>query len=247
MHDLFCWELKFESCNYSESLLNEISLQNKTSNHKVDILQIKKAIYYAKKYHGSQKRLSGEPYYSHPLAVAELVTPYCFKTDILVTAILHDTLEDTDLKKDMIEDIFDANIANKVEDLTRIKSADLKITSAEIIKILWTKKKEDLLIVKLCDRLHNMQTLGIKNQFKIFKTSKETLAFLSLSIFLANKLPKITEIEKELVDLIYKYLSPQKSPTKQCEIQFKDSFQLFFPNIQNDKPQNNIIQLLEEQ
>ncbi len=246
MNDLFCWESKYKSCTYSESLLNKIYLQNEKSNHKVDILEIKKAIYYAKKYHGSQKRLSGEPYYSHPLAVAELVAPYCFKTDVLVTSILHDTIEDTALTKELIEYIFDTNIASKVEDLTRVKSAGLKVTSADIIKILWTKKKEDLLIVKLCDRLHNMQNLGIKNQFKIFKTSKETLSFLSLSIFLGNQLPKIIEIEEELIYLIYKYLVPQKTPIQQHEMQFKDSFQLFFPSIQNDKPQNNTIQLLEE-
>ena len=158
MKDLFCWESKFESCYYSKLLLNKIYLQNEKSNHQVDILEIQKAIYYAKKYHGSQKRLSGEPYYSHPLAVAELVAPYCFKTDVLVTSILHDTIEDTDLTQDLIEHIFDANIANKVEDLTRVK-LDRKISSAEIVELLWLQKKEELLLVKFFDRLHNMKTI----------------------------------------------------------------------------------------
>jgi (p)ppGpp synthase/HD superfamily hydrolase len=242
MNDIFCWESKYESCTYSESLLNKIYLQNEKSNYQVDILEIKKAIYYAKKYHGSQKRLSGEPYYFHPLAVTELVAPHCFKTDILVTSILHDTIEDTDLTKDLIEYIFDANIASKVDDLTRVKSADLKVTSAEIIKILWTKKKEDLLIVKLCDRLHNMQDLGIKSQFKIFKTSKETLiSFLTLNIFLVDKFPKMSIIEQKLINLIYQYLTiPKQDYLLAEEIDYVDSFQLVSPNFQNDINPNNI-------
>ena len=60
MNDISCWESKYQSCTYAESLINKINLLNKKSNNKVDILQIKKAIYYAKKYHGSQKRLSGD-------------------------------------------------------------------------------------------------------------------------------------------------------------------------------------------
>ena len=242
MNDISCWESKYKSCTYSESLINKINLQNEKSNHKVDILQIKKAIYYAKKYHGSQKRLSGEPYYSHPLAVAELVTPHCFKTDILVTSILHDTIEDTDLTKDLIEYIFDANIASKVEDLTRVQLANLKVTSAEIIKILWTNKKEDLLIVKLCDRLHNMQTLGIKSQFEISKTSKETLInFLTLNMFLVDKFPKMSIIEQTLINLICQFLAiPKQNYVLVEEIDYVDSFQLVSPNFQNDINPNNI-------
>ena len=242
MNDISCWEAKYKSCTYSESLINKINLQNEKSNHKVDILQIKKAIYYAKKYHGSQKRLSGEPYYSHPLAVAELVAPHCFKTDILVTSILHDTIEDTDLTKDLIEYIFDANIASKVEDLTRVQLANLKVTSAEIIKILWTNKKEDLLIVKLCDRLHNMQTLGIKSQFEISKTSKETLInFLTLNMFLVDKFPKMSIIEQTLINLICQFLAiPKQNYVLVEEIDYVDSFQLVSPNFQNDINPNNI-------
>ena len=235
MNDLFCWELKFKFCYYSESLLNKIYLQNEISNHKVDILQIKKAIYYAKKYHNSQKRLSGEPYYSHPLAVAELVTPHCFKTDILVTSILHDTIEDTELTKDLLEYIFNANIASKVDDLTRVKF-DRKISSAEMLELLWLQKKEELLLIKLCDRLHNMKTLGIKNQFKIFKTSKETLIyFLTLNIFLVDKFPKMSIIEQKLINLIYKYLATSTQNYLPAEeIVYVDSFQLVSPNFQND-------------
>ena len=186
MNDLFCWESKYSSCTYSESLLNKIYLQNKKSNQQVDILEIKKAIYYAKKYHGSQKRLSGEPYYSHPLAVAELVVPHCFKTDILVTSILHDTIEDTDLTKNMIGYIFSNNIATKVDDLTRIKF-DRKISSAEMVELLWLKKKEELLLIKLFDRLHNMQTIGSKSKKNRQKIANETITtFMILAMYFKN-------------------------------------------------------------
>jgi (p)ppGpp synthase/HD superfamily hydrolase len=199
MKDLFCWESKFESCYYSKLLLNKIYLQNEKSNHQVDILEIQKAIYYAKKYHGSQKRLSGEPYYSHPLAVAELVIPYCFKTDILVTSILHDTLEDTELTKDMVEYIFDANIASKVEDLTRVK-VDQKISSAKMLELLWLQKKDELLIVKFFDRLHNMQTIRIKSQEKIKKTIEETMIyFLAFAAYFEN-----STIEDQLYQICLK-------------------------------------------
>ena len=192
MKDLLCWESKYEPCAYSESLLNKIYLQNEKSNHQVDIFEIKKAIYYAKKYHGSQKRLSGEPYYSHPLAVAELVLPYCFKTDILVTSILHDTIEDTDLTKERIEYIFDANIASKVDDLTRVK-LDGKISSAEIVQLLYASKKYDLLLVKMFDRLHNMRTINCMLAKKTKKIKLETIeSFIIVSMHFG-----LTELELE--------------------------------------------------
>lgn len=86
----------------------------------MDIQQIKKAIYFAKEYHMDQFRHSGEPFYSHPLEVAYLVSDYLFRTDILVTAILHDTLEDTALTYEEIAAIFGKDIADNVELLKRM-------------------------------------------------------------------------------------------------------------------------------
>ena len=207
MNDLFCWESKYKNCIYSESLINKIYLQNETSNNKVDLCQIKKAIYYAKKYHGSQKRLSGEPYYTHPLAVAELVAPYCFKTDTLVTSILHDTIEDTELTKDLIAYIFDSNIASKVEDLTRVKF-DRKISSAEMVKLLYISKKYDLLLIKMFDRVHNMQTINYKSLEKSKKTTEETLkSFLTLSAYFRLNTLQNIDIEEQITQLCYQNIS----------------------------------------
>jgi (p)ppGpp synthase/HD superfamily hydrolase len=229
MNDLFCWESKYESCIYSESLLNKIYLQNEKSNHKVDILEIKKAIYYAKKYHGSQKRLSGEPYYSHPLAVAELVAPHCFKTDILVASILHDTIEDTDLTKDRIEYIFDANIASKVDDLTRVKS-DRKISSAEMLELLWLQKKEELLFVKFFDRLHNIQTIKSKSPLKIKKILDETFKeFIILASYL-----EMVDIEEKLKKLCLQIMFNRNSDTDSQPSLFNGNFQLPFLVFENE-------------
>ena len=123
------------NCMYSNRLMNKLNVLNQKVHSKVDLVEIDKAIYYARKYHGTQMRQSGEPFYSHPLEVAYMISDYLFRTDIIVTSILHDCIEDTLLTKEMIVKEFGYKIANQVEDLTRVKN-DKKISSAEIVKIL---------------------------------------------------------------------------------------------------------------
>lgn len=177
------------NCRYSKRLLTKIMLINKISRNKVDLNKIKKAIYFAKKYHDRQKRETGEFYYSHPLEVAYMVSDYLFRTDIIVTSILHDCIEDTLLTKEMIVKEFGYKIANQVEDLTRVKN-DKKISSAEIVKILYQQKKKELLLIKLFDRLHNIQTVGAKIPEKGWKTILETLqSFLTIATYL--KVPRV--------------------------------------------------------
>ena len=138
------WELQFEGCIYSDRLLDKLLFLMQETGKKVDIVEIKKAIFYARKYHGNQKRQSGEPYYSHPLEVAYMISSYLLRTDIIVTSILHDTLEDTELTFEMIETIFGKIVANQVMDLTRIKEDGEKISSAVMVESLWIQKKYDL-------------------------------------------------------------------------------------------------------
>ncbi len=181
MEDINDWQSKFKPCLYSNRLLDKILLKNQIADPAIDFGEVKKATYYAKKYHGEQLRKSGEPYYSHPLEVAYRVSDYLFKTNIMVVCILHDTIEDTALTFSMIESIFGQEIANQVYDLTRIKS-DRKISAAELIESLWLEKKYDLLLVKLFDRLHNMQTIAAMSPKKAQSTIDETLKyFLVLS------------------------------------------------------------------
>ncbi|WP_425360623.1 HD domain-containing protein [Candidatus Tisiphia endosymbiont of Ceraclea dissimilis] len=190
-------------CCYRERLINKLLILNERAKDKVDIALVKKAIFFAKKYHGDQKRQSGEPYYSHPIEVAYMVADYLFRTDIIVTAILHDTIEDTDLTKEMIAEKFGINVANQVQDLTRIKGKGIKISSAETVELLYKEKKYDVLLVKLFDRLHNMQTIGAKSPEKIKKIVMETLNYF---IILAPYLG-VSGIEKQFYKLCWRVLN----------------------------------------
>lgn len=196
MKEFSSWEAKFEPCIYSSRLLDKLAIQNEKTENKLDLNEVKKAMYYAKKYHASQLRQTGEPYYSHPVEVAYMVSDYIFRTDIIVTSLLHDTLEDTELTKEMICSIFGSLVASQVEDLTRIK-ADRKISSTELVESLWKEKKYDLLLVKQFDRFHNMQTISVKSPEKLNKIIKETLqTFLTLAAYL--EMPKIEQMLSEL-------------------------------------------------
>ena len=114
----------------------------------IDEEKIKKAIDFAVKYHGTQQRESGDLYYHHPLEVAGIIAEMRLDTDSIVTAILHDTIEDTDLTQEMIAEIFNDSVASKVKDLTRIKF-DRKITPGETVNALFLQHKKDLLHIKL--------------------------------------------------------------------------------------------------
>ena len=209
MEDKDSWESKFQPCQYSDKLISLLDSLNEITEKPVDIFEIKKACHIAREYHGSQLRKSGEPYYSHPLIVAYLFAKYTGKyatqyytTTLIIVAILHDTIEDTTLTKDMIAMIFGQTVANKVEDLTRIK-IDKKITAAETLNILFLQDKIDVLYIKMFDRLHNMQTIGAMKPEKMTKVSKETATDF---VPLAKEL-NIYDIANELSKLSYEAAS----------------------------------------
>ena len=206
MEDVNNWQVKFESCQYSDRLINKLLLLNKTTKNPVDIQEVKKAIYYAKKYHGNQMRESGQPYYSHPIEVAYMVADYLFKTDSMVVSILHDTIEDTTMTAGMIIDIFGRVVAGQVDDLTRIKF-NKKITAGESVNLLFTQYKKDVLHVKLFDRLHNVQTIKYMPSEKIKRIIDETIIyFIPLATYLS-----LTDVQEELVKLcIQTELAPQE-------------------------------------
>ncbi|WP_367363774.1 HD domain-containing protein [Candidatus Tisiphia endosymbiont of Nedyus quadrimaculatus] len=182
-------------------MLNELILLNTKVKQPIDIDVVKKGIYYAKKYHGSQMRQSGEPYYSHPIEVAYMVAQYTalkipkyFRTDMIVTALLHDTIEDTKLTEPMIAYIFGSQVASQVasqvQDLTRVKPHG-KISSAETLNILFQQKKHDVALIKLFDRKHNLQTIGAKSLEKVKKIIEETIEhFIIISTYL--EMPQIS-------------------------------------------------------
>lgn len=232
MNDLNCWKYKFKLCHYSSRLLKKLYYLNKTLTPQVDLLEIKKAIYYAKKYHGEQKRLTGEPYYSHPLEVAYMVADYIFETGALVSSVLHDILEDTTFTKDMISNIFGATVAHQVESLTRIKQ-DHKISAAETIILLWQNNNRTALTIKQLDRLHNMQTIRIKPAHKQQKMILETLeTFLPTVAYLG-----LLELEKKLSTIcINANLNRQGLDCKKRQVfSFQDSYQPLSLVFQNEE------------
>ncbi|MCC8398207.1 MAG: HD domain-containing protein [Rickettsia endosymbiont of Labidopullus appendiculatus] len=206
------WQTKYPNCKYAEKLLSKLSELNHQVTRPVDIDAVKKGIYYAKKYHGSQMRQSGDPYYSHPIEVAYMVAEYTalelpqyFRTDMIITSLLHDTLEDTDLSEKLISMVFGKQIASQVEDLTRIKSYG-KISSKEMLDLLFQQKKFDVAFIKVFDRIHNLQTISAKSPEKAKKIVKETIEYF---IILCTYL-EIPVAEQKLIKLCY-----QNFPTNQ--------------------------------
>jgi len=164
---------------------------------KVDVKLIAKAIHYAKIWHKTQFRESGEPYYLHPLEVANIVSDYCFDTDIIITSILHDTIEDTIATQEVIKCIFGLKIAENVSLLTRKSVNGIKISAAQIVDNLLEQRRDDLLTVKLFDRVHNIRTIGAKSLDGAKKVIQETVGVF---IDLANYL-RMPEVGDELLSV----------------------------------------------
>lgn len=208
MEDLSCWEEKFEMCIYAKKLFDMIEYLNTKVKNPIEIKEVKKGIYYARKYHGPQMRQSGDPYYSHSIEVTLILAeftaneiPQLYTATMLQAALLHDTIEDTDLTEVMINQIFNQEVAAHVEGLTRVKPYG-KISAEESLNLLFKEKRYDTILIKLCDRIHNMQTLNAKSPEKARKIIEETIRkFLILSIYL-----EVPKIKDKLLELSLKLL-----------------------------------------
>ena len=146
-----------------------------------DVDAINRAYVFAMQAHGSQTRASGDPYFSHPLEVAGILTHYCLDTASIVTALLHDTLEDTEATSAQIEDRFGPEIAQLVDGVTKLSRLELQSDKAQQAEnfrklVLATSRDIRVLLVKLADRLHNMRTLRhIQDPEKRRRISRETM------------------------------------------------------------------------
>ena len=127
------------SCKYSIRLIEK--LKSLDTQNVLDFELINKAIYFAKRYHGNQKRKSGEPYYSHPLEVAYMISDYNLKTDVIVASILHDIIEDTEVTVEMIQGSFGKRIAEMVDSLTRDRPDGTKLTIEEVLNDSYKKRR----------------------------------------------------------------------------------------------------------
>ena len=170
-----------EPCQYSIRLTEK--LKSLDTQNVLDFELINKAIYWARKYHGDQKRKSGEPYYSHPLEVAYMISEYKLKTDIIAVSILHDIVEDTEVTVEMIEGTFGQRIAEMVDRLTRDRPNGTKLSVEEILNNAYHLKDKEVLLIKLFDRLHNIQTIKSQSPEKQEKICKETIKHMLLTCF----------------------------------------------------------------
>ena len=173
-------------CKYSIRLIEKLkSLDNQNV---LDFELINKAIYWARKYHGDQKRKSGEAYYTHPLEVAYMISEYKLKTDLIVASILHDIIEDTEVTVEMIQGTFGERIAEMVDSLTRDRPDGTKLSVEEILNNAYHLRDKEVLLIKLFDRLHNIQTIKSQSPEKQEKICKETIKHMLLTcLYIENK------------------------------------------------------------
>ncbi|MBQ9120998.1 MAG: bifunctional (p)ppGpp synthetase/guanosine-3',5'-bis(diphosphate) 3'-pyrophosphohydrolase, partial [Clostridia bacterium] len=163
--------------NYLQSLLATLE----SSGKKYDFEKIKAAFEYAAMLHEGQMRVSGEPYISHPVAVAEIAVGLGLDTDSVCAALLHDTVEDCSDKTDLdqIRARFGEDVAMLVNGLTKmvaIRVEDKEEAYMENIRRMLLAMSKDIrvIFIKLCDRLHNMRTLQVKRDEKRRTTALET-------------------------------------------------------------------------
>ncbi len=177
----------------------------------VDGALIQKAYDFAAKAHATQKRASGEPYITHPLEVAESLTQYKLDSASIITAILHDTVEDTTVSLEDVEREFGTEVRTLVDGVTKLsklegKSENLK--QAENFRKLLLAMSEDIrvLLVKLADRLHNMQTLKyIKQPEKRQRIARETVEIYAA---LAERIG-MRNLKEDLQDLAFAEMYPE--------------------------------------
>lgn len=170
---------------------------------------LNRAYVYAMKAHGTQKRASGDPYFSHPLEVAAILTELHVDDQTIAAAILHDTIEDTGTTRQDIADRFGENIADLVDGLTKIKKLDLvskKAAQAENLRKLLLAVAADarVLLVKLADRLHNMRTLHYVPPDKRSRIAEETLDIYAP---LAGRIG-MQDVREELEDICFRVMMP---------------------------------------
>jgi len=172
--------------------------------------QILKAYKLACELHHGQMRESGEPYIIHPLSVAYILAEMHADADTISAGLLHDTIEDSDITKEDLREMFNKDVATLVDGVTKL--AKMNFSSKEDKNAANTRKiitsiTDDvrIIIIKLADRLHNMKTLEHKKKFKQKENALETMeVFVPLAYYIGAY-----RLKSELEDLSLKYLKPE--------------------------------------
>tara|TARA_Y100000590_G_scaffold468718_1_gene652753 strand:+ start:3377 stop:5122 length:1746 start_codon:yes stop_codon:yes gene_type:complete len=190
-----------------KDLINKVKSYNKFFNTET----LTKAYDFALKAHKNQRRDSGDPYLSHPVAVASILTDLKLDSATIATGLLHDTIEDTKVTYQSVHKIFGKEVADLVDGVTKISQLEGKVvvnTKAENLRklILATSKDIRVLLVKIADRLHNMRTLSsIESKERRQRIAKETMEIYAP---LSDRMG-MNRIRDELEDLSFKELNPE--------------------------------------
>ena len=183
-------------------------------NSNADESLLNKAYVYAMQKHGAQQRANGDPYFSHPLEVAGILTDLKLDDATIAVALLHDTIEDTDATRNEIDEMFGEDIGRLVEGLTKISKLDLvsrKVAQAENLRKLLLAISSDVrvLLVKLADRLHNMRTLEHMPEAARGRIAEETLEIYAP---LAGRMG-MYEMRAELEGIAFRTVNPEAHAT----------------------------------
>ncbi len=190
---------------------SELIAKVKKYHNKVDEALIQKAYILAKTSHGNQKRHSGDPYFSHPLAVAEILIDLKLDQSSIIAALLHDVVEDTEITLEEIEKTFGEEITKLVDGVTKLGKIEVSASNQRVIenfRKLTIAMSEDIrvLLVKLADRLHNMRTLHyVPSKEKRHRKAQETLDIYAA---LAGRIG-LNKIKIELRELAFGILNQE--------------------------------------
>jgi guanosine-3',5'-bis(diphosphate) 3'-pyrophosphohydrolase len=193
-------------------MMRQYELVERVQRYKPDVNEalLNKAYVYAMQKHGHQRRASGDPYFSHPLEVAAILTDMHLDESTVAVALLHDTIEDTTATRQEIDELFGPDMGKLVEGLTKLKKLDLvsrKAEQAENLRKLLLAISEDVrvLLVKLADRLHNMRTLHHVPENKRLRIAEETMEIYAP---LAGRMG-MQGMREELEELAFRYINPE--------------------------------------
>lgn len=196
---------KTETVYTVDSLIQKILDDDK----QYDLSKIISAYEFAAKAHANQVRSSGEPYITHPVAVAYILLELGMDTDTICAALLHDVVEDTDTSLEELRKLFGQDVAMLVDGVTKLGKIPLftkeELQAENVRKILLAMSQDiRVIIIKLCDRLHNMRTLQFRPAHKQRNTALETM---NIYAPIAHRLG-IKAIQDEIEDLAFRYLDP---------------------------------------
>jgi guanosine-3',5'-bis(diphosphate) 3'-pyrophosphohydrolase len=191
----------------AETLLQEVSTYLKSK----DVEHIRQALEFSDAAHHGQFRQSGESYISHPISVARILTPLHLDAQAIMAALLHDVVEDTEIRNEDIAKKFGKPVADLVDGLSKLDRIEFETkedAQAENFRKMLLAMARDVrvILIKLADRLHNMRTLGAMSREKIERIARETMEIYAP---IANRLG-LNSIYQELEDLSFKHLHPNR-------------------------------------